>query len=54
MDLYPSLGKGRTIMIERMVDDCSLSKASFDTMPDDLDVILEECPGVRDLERPCC
>jgi hypothetical protein len=54
MDLYPSLGKGWTIMVERVVDGCSLSKASFDTMPDHLDIILEESPGMRDLERPYC
>jgi len=39
-------------MIEGVVDDGSIPETSFDTMPNDLDVILKQRPGVRYLEWP--
>jgi len=41
-------------MIEGVVDDGSIPETSFDTMPNDLDVILKQRPGVRYLEWPRC
>jgi len=41
-------------MIEGVVDDGSIPETSFDTMPNDLDVILKQRPSVRYLEWPRC